>query len=791
MRARTFGTAALVLTGLVLLVDVVRNLPADREDLGSGPAGFPWPTQGLGEVELGVDGAFVVELEERRASSEGAMERVPSMRLEGRDPRPNAAGMSLRDTVIRSYDLQAVSEEPVERLRVNSPRAILPMRKNEQGLSELDQTQAWQVSEPVVIVPRGLGGEELRLEADDAQYHPADQTIQSDGPFTLRSSGLELRGVGIHLDLARESVRFGEVDGRLHWQLALATGGLLRGFSDRGGVLEPVRDGHYELRLPAEDECWVELPNSSSMPGRLESEGFKLLLRQEGRDSVTDAAWHPEWLEGVGSTYWAGDRHIVLGGAPQLGWDTNGALLGLLIDGSILAHEQGRFSGWTTAAGGAYLHASTSELSLWDRVAARSSRFAVFADRVRVDSEERLHADGELLLTGQQGLSFAQSLEASQAQEAVHLRDVVAYPQVAEIDRVQTSSLWFEESGTMRIDVPFEARGKADGQAWDFAGQQLLAGDDPARGTWTQVDGGVSGSWQDARWVADSMEREGEVTQLRGAPAELFAKLGPEGEAYARAQSIRMLDDAVHLRGQPMLRVPAAALGLAGQPVEIRARQIERDAEGNWHFEQDVLFSGAMQGSARRAVYFADGSLELQRRSGADWMTFHLEDGAMARLKADELRGHPERELFLRGSLAIWFQQDPLEPPVELFGSRATLRPDGGSIDGNPTQFRQGEQSAHARRAEWTGDLQTGPWVMHLIGDAQFDTPQASGQAQRMRYDSASDALELFRGRKPARIVLQGGREVVADWLRYFVNDQRLDSRNGEIVPPDPGEQGS
>ena len=74
---------------------------------------------------------------------------------------------------------------------------------------------------------------------------------------------------------------------------------------------------------------------------------------------------------------------------------------------------------------------------------------------------------------------------------------------------------------------------------------------------------------------------------------------------------------------------------------------------------------------------------------------------------------------------------------------------------------------------------------MDLTGDAWFQADEAQGRSDRMRYDSAVETLELFRGRKQAWIQLQGGREVVADWMRYHLADERLDSRKGEILPPD------
>ena len=100
MRARTLGRFALLLIAILLVVDVLRNLPGEAEPLGEGPTGFPWPTRGLGEISLGMEGRFLLDLEERIETGEGGSERVPQMSLAGTDPRPREGGMGLRDAVI-------------------------------------------------------------------------------------------------------------------------------------------------------------------------------------------------------------------------------------------------------------------------------------------------------------------------------------------------------------------------------------------------------------------------------------------------------------------------------------------------------------------------------------------------------------------------------------------------------------------------------------------------------------------------------------------------------------------
>ena len=91
MSARFFGRLALLLIVLVLIADVLRNLPGEAKPLGRSPDGFPWPTRGLGEISLGMEGRFLLDLEERLESGDGA-DRVPQMSLAGTDPRPRNGG---------------------------------------------------------------------------------------------------------------------------------------------------------------------------------------------------------------------------------------------------------------------------------------------------------------------------------------------------------------------------------------------------------------------------------------------------------------------------------------------------------------------------------------------------------------------------------------------------------------------------------------------------------------------------------------------------------------------------
>ena len=52
-----------------------------------------------------------------------------------------------------------------------------------------------------------------------------------------------------------------------------------------------------------------------------------------------------------------------------------------------------------------------------------------------------------------------------------------------------------------------------------------------------------------------------------------------------------------------------------------------------------------------------------------------------------------------------------------------------------------------------------------------------------MLEESEGDALQLFRGRRPAWLLLQGTRELTADWIRTILGERLIESRNGVVVP--------
>lgn len=793
MSARFWGRLALALAALFLVLDVIRNLPGEPAPLGQGPAGFPWPTRGLGEITLGMEGRFQLDLEERVEGDTGAQERVPQMSLAGSDPRPDGDGMRLRQAVIRSFG--EGEEQGVVRVRVDAPAAWIPMSVAADGTRELDRTQAWKFTKPVVTMPALGNRRSFVLETESAELDPLTNEIFCPGSFVLRSGGLRFEGTGLRLTPDDDLVRFGESDGRISWSLALDDGGVLQGATDGGGELRTLTETTSQLSMRAQEQCWITLPAESGLDGRLETLGLDLLLSSaEATDSAEEAKWTPRTLDGAGPTFWSGVDQILQGGASRVDWQLSGELLGLLIDGPILARRLEGASGWNTASGGAHLLAETGELTLWDRVVARSETASIHTDFLRVDAEENLHAETDLVVLSPEGMSFARALESLRREDALWFTDVIGYPSAPEVARLEAPRMRAAADRSASIPTPFTLTGILEtGEAWEFEGQQLESHQDSTGRQVAVARGEVSGMVGDANWSGDSLRlREGRLA-LRGTPCVVRMPLEGGGVAIGRAEHVTLAESTLRLQGKPEVEVPAAALGLGGDMVTVRAQQIERQADGTWVFEHEIEFGGSCSGTARRVTWSADGHLQIERASDDAPLIALWEDGSRVRVHARTIEGRPEGPWELKSELDLWWtaaatdetSDSPAEPPVHITGSRAELSEQAGVVEG-PVRLEQGTRFATARRMTWQGNPREGAAVLNLLGDASFGGEEGAGRAARMIYDQATDALELFRGRRPAWLQVPAGREVEADWMRYLVSERLLSSERGRVVPSRP-----
>lgn len=779
MRARTLGSLTLGAALLWLVVDVIRNLPEQHVALGPGPEGFPWPTRGLGEITLGMQGGFRLDLEDRLEREDGSSVRVPRMTVAGEDPRPEDEGMSVRQAVITSFGEGSRTGEV--QVIVEAPRAWVPMTRDADGTVRLDRDNAWLFREPVVRLPGLAGGQEFVLETDRAELDPLTNEIWCPGAFELTSAGLRFAGSGLRLDPRDESLRFGEDDGRVEWNLALAEGGQVRGFTDGGGSFEAVAPERHVLRLDSVEQCWFELPPESNMPGRLDTDGLVVRLRPQGGEAPQDRSWRPSAIDAPGRTLWSGSTHLLRGGSGAVGWSGDGALLGLLLDGPILARALDTGPGWHTASGGAHVDPRDGRLSLWDRVVARTVEGAVHADRAAVDRDQRVHAEGGLVLRTARGMSFAERLDSLPDAPGLVLEEVVGYPAAAEVDRIDAPRMEVRDGEALTIPTAFTVYGEQDGEAWSFTGERLVTRPEAVGAPQAEARGGVRGRFGAATWSGDTLKLREEHLTLLGAPALLEVPLEDGSTAFGRAERVTAQQGALRLQGKPRFDLPAAALGLGGDRVVIEARRVTRREDGSWLFEHDLRFSGACGGTALRAVWYPDGRFEIDRARDDENFTATLADGAEVEARARTIRGRTDGTARLEGDVEAWHRPAGATLRKHLRGSLAELREDGGFIQGDVV-VDDGVFVARAQRATWTM-AGSEPGELILTGNARFEHPDGEGRAERVRYDPATSTAELFRGRRPAWVLLRGERQVEADWIEIDLEHRLISSRDGVVRP--------
>nr|MBC8406606.1 hypothetical protein [Planctomycetota bacterium] len=95
MNFKRLGNIGIAFTVALLMLNLYLNRERNSSPLGVGPDGFPWPTDGLGRVTVGMEGSFRIELEERQLTADGT-ERVPKITIVGKDPGPGDNGLTFR-----------------------------------------------------------------------------------------------------------------------------------------------------------------------------------------------------------------------------------------------------------------------------------------------------------------------------------------------------------------------------------------------------------------------------------------------------------------------------------------------------------------------------------------------------------------------------------------------------------------------------------------------------------------------------------------------------------------------
>jgi hypothetical protein len=776
MSSRHLGQFGIVATLIVLSGNLWFNLRAPEREIGARPEGFPWPSDGLGEITIGVEGAFKIDLEERVLTEEDAAQRVPNMTVIGRDPRPQNSGMGIFDAEITSYSFQAaqLSVEPFAthpQVAVKAPRAWAPMVLRN-GVSTLDRSRPWTFYQPVVTFPGLAGGKDFVLETDEAQLNPRNNEVRCPGRFVLHSPGLRIVGFGLRLDPDSAELHFGEIDGRLDWEMELAEGGAIRGHADGGGSFRALDEERLVLQLNAKEVCDLTLPPSTHMPGRLETKGMKIFLRSSGDH------WQPERLEGQVSTHWTGEEAILSGGPSDANWNKLGQIQGLLIDGPIMGIHMGPKAGWLTAVGGAHLEAVSGELYLWRKVNLFHPESQVRAAWARVEQDQSLQAGGGVMTLNSQGMALAKEFHTLPDGKTMAVGNVLVFPSVPELDVLQAPTLILGQDGSFNAPESFSLSGVDTHAQWHLSGQNLVAKRTP--GTLViQAFGAIRCLHQDTVVLGDAVQMRGrQRITVTGQPATATIPL-KEGVARAQAKRCLLIGDQIHLSGQPRVEIPAKALGLQGGSVFIRADSIRRDQLGAWHLMNAVEFSGAMTGTARSASWTPGGLLSIQSRLHDQPIAATLNDGSSFIGRADLIEAYPDGPVDLMGNIDV--SQTPiLGGTRRITGHRAHLEKESGWLSGD-ARIRDELVDAMANRIWWQLDPGN-PNVLHLDGGARFFHALGKGRARRIDYFPELNSIELHGGpRRLAWMSTEDGRKIEAKWIQVDLIQFLISSRMGQV----------
>ena len=764
MKFKRLGNFGIALTVALLALNLYLNHDGGPRSLGTGPAGFPWPTDGLGQVTVGLEGSFRIDLEER-VPGETTTERVPTMTIVGIDPGPVEGGMTFRQALITS-----LSPQQEEQVIARAPRAQLAVLTDENG-THLDRQRPWILSQPTVRFPALTSGQEFVLTAEEALLDPLTNEVTCPGEFVLTSAGMEWRGTGLRLDPESETIHFGEEDGRMDWKIA-NNGQTFRGHTDGGGTFQPRADGLHEINLNAKQDCWMNVPLSNERFGRLESEGLRVTLKNVGNE------WLPQQLQGFGQTYWNSTEQTFAGGVVEGSWDEQQKLRGLLVDGPLVGHTFDDGGGWLTSVGGAWVDPEMGTIDLWDRVAVNRMEGHVQSQRVSIGDANYMQADGDPMLLAQQGMIFAHQFKTLNDDYDLQATDVLAYPSSAKIDVMKSPSVVLKD-GMIHSPTGFDMDGSLDGKDWQLHGTQLQAynGKVPIL---AKASGAVEWKLDSGRILGDRVDvMENGQLSARGNP--MLATFPVEGgSAIGSAETCFMSEDKLCLSGSPNVDFPAATVGLSGSRCLISSDLAYRNPDNSWSFLGNVKFSGACQGTAQNVYIYADGRMEVQRHHSDQPFEATLQDGQSIIAQAGWMMMHPDGKLELKEKLDLTLIQID-GSRQRLVGEFGELAADSGWVTGN-AQIWARELHAKGNRLWWDSD-EFGKTMLHLVGHTEFTHPQAAGRAHQLDFDPLTQEMEMHRNdRRKAWLSLSDGRVVEADWIRLDPTRMLLSSRQGRVT---------
>jgi hypothetical protein len=759
---RILGIFGIVVTMLLLVRDVLRHrdIPEPLPIAAAPHDGFPIPLADLGQVELTMVGASGWTVFDDVVLEDGSISRRPRWKITGMNPKPDSSGILVSDAILESRSPDSKG------FVLRTPRLWIPTVAGPSGPTP-DKTKRWLLDAPVIEVAEMFEGRAARIESESAELDPRDDKVYGGGHFVLNSGSLRLEGSELLFDPRSQRVDFSPHEGAVSWRLEHPDGGAVSGRSDGGGFMEPVGPDLARVRFDAAEEVVTSLGESSELRTR----DLDLLLASGAGDS-----WVPLRADAAAPTRWQDADRLLIGRASALEFDAQGEPRSLEVGGPVRVFPGDGSFDWATARGGAWFDPSRESVYLHGGFAAQRGASLIQGGWARLESG-RLRAGGGIWAIGAQGTARAQSLRELPNGRWLAEQEARFYPTDSQLQEIVAPSIAFDENGDVEIVDGFLATGIQEGKPAIFSGQQLrsrVVGE----GRRSHADGDLKIERAGVSLHAERMRQVGaEQLQLFGDPLHGTLRL-ENGEAQIECGRADWRAGALTMRRAPRMTAPAAALGLAGTEVQLRATEMTLDADGGWALMEKVEFTGDLVGSADEAHWTPGKQISLISWAGIATFTGERLDGTRFHAEAGTLNLSEAGRFLLDKNALVRLRRSTDSVESVLRGDHVEGDLDSGSATGGAS-IESPEGNGSAQRIEWrrVGAVEEQRYDLHLIGAARLSRDGMSAQGDRIDFDSATgDLIVAGRPDRPAVIELADGQRATGTQLRY---NERLRTFSG------------
>ena len=735
--------------------------------------------KGVGPLEVAFLGRVELITDEREEDAGGGATRVPQWKVNGSDPVPDAAGMAIHDTRIEAMQHDLDGESPMIAI---TPRAWIPLTRN-RGLLTPDLDRTWRLSDPVLDLPGFRPG--LRMTASArgmTELRPREESILARGPFKLEAENIELNAAGFSYDAKSRRVRFEPWQGEVKWSFTDELGRSLRGVSDASGEVVPLDDGGLLLRFNEGPRgVRASLPASKDLPpATVLARSLDLRFAQGVK-----GAWQPRTASARGPLLLSDSRVAFEGEGAEIKWSAvDGSLLEARIEGPLAAHPWAPPLQVAIARESAVYDAATGSVSLDGRAWASDARGFVSADSLRWDGST-MHANGSVLAHGAEGTALAEQALASEKQGLTANGAVRLLPTRGMLKELSGPTLTVTPQSEAELTGGFQARGEREGLPWTLRGERIRQ--------WVEEDGSRRAEGFGALlWSEPGMRIEGErfkqlgeqSFRFEGSPARVWSELDSGGEAQASFRRAEYDAEALHLEGEPWLLLPAEALGLSGEPVELRARTARRvHATGAWSLDGGVQATGGLRTAVDRASWSPTEGLQLERRISAPLVEGTLKDGTDFWVTARQFGIDAEQVVSLEGAAHGRFTQQ--DGAVHEFWAEHLRASEFGGYAETNARVASPVGQGRGNRLEWR--LEGGELIwLKASGNAHLEREDITAEGSRIEVDQGTGWIEAEgTPEHPAWARLADGREVRAVWLRYNSLSHLIESGPVRLATPE------